>query len=199
MNKSLSIPSKTQRILIIGNADDSLDISDKVTTSDFVIRFNKANASCKVKADYWFIANGAITVIRKLHIFNDSISPEAKIIWRYSLKDILNCSFEKISLSRRLRYLIYISKFKKINHMSRYTQVNFPKCLLKECTEVLQGKMPSSGFLMIYTMRKLYPNIPLYIHNFTFKGTVAHDWEIEEKIIKRLIDQKLIFTTDQFT
>ena len=189
----IQIPQSHNRIFIIGNADEKVNLDKHINKNDFIIRFNAANPTCKLKADFWFIANGPITVIRKLNIFTDRTKKQCTVMWRYTVKDILFSKFEKISISRKLRFLLFFPQFKKKNKLNNLPQLTLSAKILKECTELLDGNMPSSGFLMIYMCKKKYPHMPIFLHNFTFKGTIAHNWELEESVINKLIAEQTIF------
>lgn len=188
----IKIPNSSRRIFIIGNADEKFELDQFINHDDFIIRFNAANPTCKLKANFWFIANGPITVIRRLNIFTDRIKKDCTVMWRYTKRDVLFSKFEKISISRKFRFLLFFPYFKTKNKIKNLSQSTLSPQILQECTNVLNGNMPSSGFLMIYICKKIYPDIPIFLHNFTFNGTNAHNWDLEESIINSLINQKVI-------
>lgn len=188
----IKIPASSRRIFIIGNADEKIELDQFINPDDFIIRFNAANPTCKLKADFWFIANGPITVIRRLNIFTDRIKKNCTVMWRYTRRDVLFSKFEKISISRKIRFILFFPRFKKKNKIKNLPQSTLSPQILQECTDMLKGNMPSSGFLMIYICKKMYPEMPIFLHNFTFQGTIAHNWALEESIINNLISQKVI-------
>ncbi len=188
----IKIPASNRRIFIIGNADEQIELDQFINQDDFIIRFNAANPTCKLKADFWFIANGPITVIRRLNIFTDRVKKNCTVMWRYTRRDVLFSKFEKISISRKLRFLLFFPLFKTKNKVKNLPQSILSPQVLQECTDMLNGNMPSSGFLMIYICRKMYPEMSIFLHNFTFQGTVAHNWALEESVINNLISQKVI-------
>lgn len=188
----IKIPASSRRIFIIGNADEKIELDQFINPDDFIIRFNAANPTCKLKADFWFIANGPITVIRRLNIFTDRIKKSCTVMWRYTRRDVLFSKFEKISISRKIRFILFFPRFKKKNKIKNLPQSTLSPQILQECTDMLKGNMPSSGFLMIYICKKMYPEMPIFLHNFTFQGTIAHNWALEESIINNLISQKVI-------
>lgn len=189
----------SKRIFIIGNADNHIPIEKHVNPDDFIIRFNKPNPTCSLKANLLFIANGPVVVARRTRIFNDMMKDYCHIMWRYSHQDILSSKYEKISPSRKLRYLLFFTYFKKINHLNNHPESIISETLQEKCTKLVQHKIPSSGFLIIFLFKKLYPNIPIYIHNFTFNGWDGHNWKVEEQIVKQWLQQEKIFLASSLT
>lgn len=179
-----------KRIFIIGNADSSFSLDHIISEEDFIVRFNKPNISCNIKTDMLFIANGPRMIIRKTELFNNLLNENCTIIWRYSIKDILSSRYERISLSRKIRYPFLFSKFKKINTFDQYPSSVYDQNMQKKCTSFMHEAIPSTGFLAIYMLKTQYPHIPIYIHNFTFQGWEGHLWDSEEKIINQWIESK---------
>lgn len=189
----------SKRIFIIGNADNQIPIEQNINPDDFIVRFNKPNPTCPLKANLLFIANGPVVVARRTKIFNNMMKDNCHIMWRYSRQDILSSKYEKISLSRKLRYLLFLAYFKKINHLNNNPESIINEILQEQCTRLVQQKIPSSGFLIIFLFQNLYPNIPIYIHNFTFSGWDGHNWEEEERIVKQWLQQEKIFLASSLT
>lgn len=182
-----------KRIFIIGNADNTAPIENHIKEDDFIVRFNKPNESCPLKADCLFVANGAVVIARRTHIFNQMLKENCHVIWRYTLKDIFFAKYEKISLDRRLRALLFFSSFKKINHLTQCAESYLDEDIQQTCTDLVGNDIPSSGFLAIYLFKQQYPHIPIYIHNFTFEGWSGHNWSKEETIVNEWIQHQQIF------
>lgn len=182
-----------QRIFIIGNADDSDPIDHILTEKDCIVRFNKPNPSCPIKADMLIIANGPRMVIRKTELFNNLLHEHCNIIWRYSINDILTSRYEKISLSRKIRYPLFFYKFKRLNKFDHYPTSFYDQSMQIKCTSLMNGSIPSTGFLAIYMLKIQYPDIPIYLHNFTFQGWEGHNWNKEEEIIGEWLNTQQIF------
>ena len=185
--------NKYKRIFIIGNAENATSIEDFIDQDDFIVRFNKPNKSCSLKADCLFIANGAVVIARRTYIFNHMIKEDCHIIWRYTLKDIFFSKYEKISLSRRLRALLFFSAFKQVNHLTNHPATYLNDKIQEACTDLVKNDIPSSGFIAIYLFKTLYPHIPIYIHNFTFQGWIGHNWGKEEALVNEWLTHKEIF------
>lgn len=188
-----------KRIIIIGNADETISISHLVDDNDLVVRFNKPNPSCNLKANLLFVANGAGIVVHKTRMFNDMMHPNCPIIWRYTLKDILTDRYEENSLSRKLRYLILFPWFKKINHFTGRKQSYINDTLQCQCTELVKGSVPSTGFLAIYLLKHYFSSTPIYIHNFTFKGWSGHNWNQEDYFVQQWINEGGLFPSSSLT
>lgn len=181
-----------KRIFIIGNSDNQVTIDSLIDHDDFIIRFNRPNPSCRLKADLLFIANGAVVVARRTMLFNDMLKKNCTILWRYTLRDIMSQKYEKISLSRRLRYLLFLKLFKKKNHLDHRPALFVPQEIQDYCTELLAPDIPSSGFLAIYLFKQLFPQIPIYIHNFTFEGWHNHNWKGEKEFVEEWLNAQKI-------
>ena len=180
----MHIPLKHyKRIIIIGNSDNAVSIEKEINETDFIVRFNTPNPTCTLKADLLFVSNGATAVARKTKIFNNMLKEHCLILWRYTLRDILSEKYEKISLDRRLRFLLFFSSFKKINHLSKFPSYYLDADIQDNATKLVNPAIPSSGFLAISMFLKLCPETPIYIHNFTFTGWDSHNWEKEKKIV----------------
>lgn len=183
-----------KRIIIIGNANNTVPIEEFIDTKkDFIVRFNMPNRTCPVKANCLFVANGPVVIARRTNIFNGMLENNCHIIWRYTLKDILTSKYEKISLSRKFRALLFFNTFKKKNRLNQYSSSTLNKNIQQECTNLVDNYIPSSGFLTIYFFKKNYPHIPLYIHNFTFQGWDGHNWNKEKRIISEWLHTRQIF------
>lgn len=181
-----------KRIFIIGNADNRANIEPMINQDDFIIRFNRPNPSCRLKADLLFIANGAVVVARRSELFNNMLKKNCALLWRYTLRDIISQKYESISLSRRLRYLLFLRWFKKKNHFNHRPNFFVPEKIQDDCTELLAPGIPSSGFLAIYLFKQYFPQIPIYIHNFTFEGWHNHNWLGEKELVEEWIDSQEI-------
>ena len=181
-----------KRIFIIGNADNKVTIEHLINHDDFVIRFNRPNPSCTLQADLLFIANGAVVVARRSNLFNNMLKKNCAILWRYTLRDIMSQKYEKTSLSRRLRYFLFLQLFKKKNHFNNRPTFFVPEKIQDYCTELLAPGIPSSGFLAIYMFKQLFPQIPIYIHNFTFEGWHNHNWLGEKELVEEWISSQEI-------
>lgn len=182
---------KSGAIIIVGNSEEAESIKKEINAEDIIVRFNKPNPSCKLKADILFVANGPQMVARRQILFNGLLSPHAKIVWRYKWQDIILNRFEKIPLSRKLRYVLFFNFFKKINQFNRYDQVVLNSSIYEQCQQ-LTIDMPSSGFLAIYLYVTQYPNRDIYLHNFTYLGWSGHNWKREKEIINTWIKEKKI-------
>lgn len=192
----LSMNQKS-RIFIIGNAIETQDIYGCLTSDDVVIRFNNPNPSCDLKADILFVSNGPALVVHRDMIKSTLLKEGGEIIWRYSYTDILRSRYDKVSFSRKVRYLLYFEKFKIINDFNRYPQQFLGEDIQQRCINTLNHKMPSSGFLMIFAMVNLYPEREIYIHNFMFDGWDGHQWELEKQYVDKLISEGLLFYAHQ--
>lgn len=186
---------KDGSIFIIGNSDDKDDIQELIKSEDIVVRFNKPNPSCSLKADVLFVANGIGMVIHQDQIYNGLLKPDCKVIWRYHLKDVLASKFQKISLMRKLRYLLLFDRFKKMNQLTKYEQVTLNFKIYETCFELLNA-IPSSGFLAVYLYASLYADRKIYLHNFTYTGWLDHNWEGEKLIIERLAREDRVILLD---
>lgn len=187
------IKIKSGNIYVIGNAPEERNISDNILKNDTIIRFNKPNSSCSLKADILFVANGQQRVMRLEDTKTPLINKDYQVFWRYQPYQMLLSKYEPISISRRLRFAILFQLYKRKNYPSKQNETYVKFSTYTDCTRWLQGNKPSSGILLIYCLLALYPQRKIFLHNFTFKGTDAHNWKLEEQLIKKLISEQKIF------
>lgn len=181
------------KFFIIGNADEQGDITQLISEDDIVIRFNSPNPTCRLKADWVFIANGYVQ-IRHLHITShDLFKSNMRIFFRYTVEDIWHQHYQRIPLHKRIKYQWRFPKWIKRFHLNQYTIDTVPSDIFQHCIELLNFPQPSTGLLAINYVLQQYKDHPIYVHNFTNEGWVGHHWGREKQFITELIEQKKIF------
>lgn len=180
---------KHSRFFIIGNADEHIDIADKISHDDIVIRFNNPNSTCKLMADWVFIVNGTIQV-RHLSIDHQFFKPDTEIFFRYKLNDILKSKYENIPIIKKLKYCWYFFRWKKKFQLNQFLIHIIPSSVHYKCIKYLYPNCPSTGLLAIYYILEYYPNHKIFLHNFTYQGWKGHNWNKEKALIDELINKK---------
>lgn len=164
------LPSdKSGSIFIIGNSEEQYDIAHLITKDDVVVRFNSPNSSSSLKADVLFVANSPDMIIGRDIIEEGFLKENSIIVWRYFISDMFFSRYQKVSLSKKLKYRFFFNFFKKKNKLNSYKQLHFPRYMQQDCKDLLRC-MASTGFLTIHLYLNLYPERKIYLHNFTFSG-----------------------------
>lgn len=175
-------------IYVIGNADQKENISHLVRPTDIVVRFNKPNPTCSLKADILFVANGAFNVSKS--IFSPYRKKNYKTILRDTPGETLLNKKTKTKLFKRLKFLyrypIFLRKSRLINREYLSPEIH------SKAVQYLQldrEKEPSTGFLAIIYLLENYPDTPIILHNFTFQGWEGHNFSAEKQFVQDRIAQ----------
>lgn len=184
---------KPGNIYIIGNSPEKEMIANHITPRDIIIRFNKPNPSCSIKADILFIANGQYRITHLEDTSTILVNNKYQIIWRYQPFNMILGRYEKLSLFRKIKYLLYFQYYKSKNYPDKPQEFYIPIESYQKCIEWLKGSKPSTGILAIHTLLNLYPEKKIFLHNFTFEGTQAHNWKLEKELITTLVNNKKLF------
>lgn len=185
--------TKPGNIYIIGNSSEKKDIKNYISPIDTVIRFNKPNPSCTIKANILFIANGQYRISHLENTKTTLVDEHYQIVWRYEPLNLILGRYEKISLSRKIKYLFLFHRYKDQNYPERPQESYISLKNYQKCVKWLKGAKPSTGALAIYTLINLYPEKKIFLHNFTFEGTQAHNWALEYELISELIKNQKVF------
>lgn len=174
-------------LYIIGNANETNSINHLITSTDLVIRFNTPNPSCTVDADILFVANGAGNVVKPL--IPQYRKANCQIILIYTIKEVLQDTWGKNSLSKRIKFLFRFPLFILKGRLSNRTYLE-PHIYRDAVSYLSSGKLPSSGFLALLYALTYYPKHTIILHNFTFEGWEGHDFDSEVKLVRELVNNK---------
>lgn len=178
---------KSGAIYIVGNSDESIDISSTIKQDDVIVRFNSMNRTSNLRPDVLFIANSPSMILGG-EILNSakSLDKNPIIVWRYRMRDILLSRYEKVSISKKIKYFFKFKAFIKSNTLSNLNQCYISEKVHNKSIGIL-GKLPSTGFMAILLYLSLYPEREIYIHNFNFEGWNGHNWDAEKSYITQMI------------
>lgn len=178
---------KSGAIYIVGNSDESIDISSTIKQDDVIVRFNSLNRTSNLRPDVLFIANSSSMILGGEILNSVRILDKSPIVvWRYRVSDILLNRYEEVSISKKIKYFFKFKVFIQKNTLSNLNQCYISEKVHNKSIEML-GKLPSTGFMAILLYLNLYPEREIYIHNFNFEGWDGHNWDAEKEYITQMI------------
>jgi len=201
--------SNIKQITIVGNANLSKDYSNKVNSSDIVVRFNRPRTYGRrsgTRFDIWALVNDGSPgkhFAKRRKFIGAPYKDQPSQVWfprvvnvNKEIRRIFPNSRQFLAENTEIDYSRKIYTCNALNQqIVRFSRADYVDCinLIRKYSKYNDLiKIPSTGFLVIHYILKRKPIMPVNLIGFSFKGWIGHPFDVERLIVERWQEKKLV-------